>query len=170
MAAELPPEVADVLREFRVCEFTTIAKDGTPLAWPVCARYNFEEGFFTITTSIGLPQKAYNIRRNPKVALLFSEPTGSGLSHPASVLVQGDAVAPDKLVTSVNENYDYWRYTIIGRQPSSKMVSGSWLMRKLMGWWYYSRIIIRITPRAFLWWPNSDFSEAPQKLEVSHVG
>ncbi len=29
-----------------------------------------------------MPQKAFNIRRNPKVSLLFSEPMGSGIAQP----------------------------------------------------------------------------------------
>jgi hypothetical protein len=40
-----------------------------------------------ITTSIGLPHKAYNVRRNPRVALLYSDPTGSGLDSRPEVLV-----------------------------------------------------------------------------------
>ena len=39
-----------------------------------------------MTTSIGLPQKAFNIRRNPQVSLSFSEPTGSGVAKPGAVL------------------------------------------------------------------------------------
>jgi hypothetical protein len=34
-----------------------------------------------ITTSIAFPQKAFNIRRDARVALLFSDPTGSGLNR-----------------------------------------------------------------------------------------
>ena len=86
----IPPEVEAVFREFRTCEFATIAKDGTPLAWPVAARWQPEAQTFMLTTSLGLPQKAYNIRRNPKVSMLFSNPTASGLKSPPAVLVQGD--------------------------------------------------------------------------------
>ncbi len=31
----LPPEVEEVFREFRTCEFSTVARDGTPIAWPL---------------------------------------------------------------------------------------------------------------------------------------
>jgi Pyridoxamine 5'-phosphate oxidase len=87
----VPLEVEAVFHEFRTCELSTVAKNGTPLTWPTTALYEPEHDRFLITTSIGLPQKAFNIRRNPRVALLFSNPTGSGLSHPPAVLVQGDA-------------------------------------------------------------------------------
>ena len=46
-----------------------------------------------------MPQKAFNIRRNPKVSMLFSEPTGSGIDVPGAVLVQGDATAYDRIPT-----------------------------------------------------------------------
>ena len=58
----------------------TLSRDGTPIAWPTVPVYRPDAGTFLITTSIALPQKAYNIRRDPRVALLFSDPIGSGLS------------------------------------------------------------------------------------------
>ena len=44
----LPPEVIAVFREFRTCEFSTIGRDGTPLAWPTSARYLPEQGQFLL--------------------------------------------------------------------------------------------------------------------------
>src|SRR5438045_9671146 len=101
LAAALPPAVEAVFREFRTCEFSTLAKDGTPISWPTLPFWLPDEGRFLITTSIGLAQKALNARRNPKVALLFSNPTASGLERPPAVLVQGDAEAPDRVETSI---------------------------------------------------------------------
>jgi hypothetical protein len=97
----LSPEVLAVFREFRTCEFATIGRDGTPVAWPTSARYLPEQGQFLLTTSIVYPQKVFNIRRNPHVSLLFSNPMASGLVNPPAVLVQGNAAAPDEIITSV---------------------------------------------------------------------
>jgi hypothetical protein len=165
----LPKEVEAVLREFRACEFTTLSRDGIPITWPTSARYQPEQRRFLLTTSIGLPQKAYNIRRNPRVALLFSDPTGSGLGAAPRVLVQGTAVVPDKILTSVDGLEDYWRETIFRRQPASAMISGNPLMRRLMDW-YYMRLVIYVTPRKISWWAAGAFEQAPQILEVQHVG
>src|SRR3954467_12122106 len=99
-ALTLPPEVEAVFRNFRTCEFTTLAKDGTPITWPTLPFYQADQGQFVITTSIGLPHKAFNVRRNGHVSLLFSEPKASGLTNPPAVLVQGDAVAPDNILTT----------------------------------------------------------------------
>ena len=96
----LPPEVIAVFHHFRTAEFTNLAKDGTPITWPVTALYDEPSGTFITATSIGLPRRPFNIRRNPRVALLFSEPKASGLTGAPAVLVQGDAQAADD-VTSV---------------------------------------------------------------------
>ena len=95
--ADLPPEVEGVFQKFRTCEFSTLARDGTPITWPLVTLWRPEEQRFVLTTSIGLPQKAFNIRRDPRVSLLFSDPTASGLDKPPAVLVQGDAEAPDEI-------------------------------------------------------------------------
>ncbi len=105
----LPPEVGEVFRKFRTCEFSTLARDGAPITWPLVTLWRPEEGRFVLTTSIGLPQKAFNIRRNPRVSLLFSDPTASGLENPPAVLVQGDAEAPDEIRTSPNNLREYRR-------------------------------------------------------------
>src|SRR5713101_3659019 len=97
---QLPAHVAAVFRNFLTCELTTFARDGTPMTWPTMPIYRPEPFQFVILTPIGLPQKALNIRRVPRVSLLFSDPTGSDLASPPAVLVQGDAVAPDQILSS----------------------------------------------------------------------
>jgi hypothetical protein len=165
---ELPDEVLAVFREFRTCEFSTLAKDGTPITWPTITRYQPEHQRFLITTSIGFPQKAFNIRRNPRVSLFFSDPTGSGLVNPPAVLVQGDAEAPDTVVTSVVGLEDYWRENIFGRQPAGMMYSQNALTRYLMDM-YYMRILIYPRPRRITWWPAGDMTVRPFTYEVQHV-
>jgi hypothetical protein len=166
----LPAEVESVLRAFRACEFSTLARDGTPISWPASAQYQAAEGRFFLTTSLGLSQKALNIRRNSRIAMLYSDPTGSGLVSPPAVLVQGDAVVPEEVVTSLRPIADYWIHTIMKRQPASAMYHRNALMRKLSDW-YYMRLFIHVTPRAIYWWPAADFSRPPHKIEANnHVG
>src|SRR4051812_7614261 len=113
----LPPEVEAVFREFRTCELSTLARDGTPITWPTLPFWQPEHGRFLITTSIGLAQKALNVRRDARCALLFSDPTASGLAQPPAVLVQGDAEAPDEVVTSMVGFEDSLRQ-VFRRQPA----------------------------------------------------
>jgi Pyridoxamine 5'-phosphate oxidase len=162
----LPSEVEEVLLEFRTCEMSTFARDGTPITWPTLPFWNSDESRFMITTSISLAQKAFNVRRNPRVSLLFSNPMASGLHDPPAVLVQGDAEAPDEIVTSVDGFGDELR-RVFQRQPASRVYSSNPLMRYFMDW-YYMRLVIHVAPRRILWWPRADFSQPP--LEVDHVG
>jgi hypothetical protein len=162
----------DVINKYFTCEFTTFSRDGSPVTWPVTPIL-LDDGRFLLTTSIGLPQKAFNIRRNPKVSMLFSEPTGSGVTAPAAVLIQGDATAEDRIVTDISEHEDFVRLaeTLVARQPSGALWS-TWLGKRM--WWsYYMRILIYVTPRRGWFWPSRDFASAPQDLDLSgvrHVG
>ncbi len=142
--SNLPPEVEVVFREFRTCEMSTLARDGTPITWPTLPFWRPEERCFLITTSIGLPHKAFNVRRNPRVSLLFSNPTASGLTEPPAMLVQGDAEA-----------------------PASGFYSSNPITRYLFDW-YYMRLTIYVSPRRILWWPKADFGLAP--FQMYHVG
>jgi hypothetical protein len=121
-----------------------------------------------VTTSIALAQKVFNVRRDPRVSLLFSDPTASGLEDPPAVLVQGDAEAPDELVTSVEGFEDELRLAY-RRQPASGAYSANPVTRYLMDW-YYMRLLILVTPRRVLWWPGRDFGRAPREIEANHVG
>lgn len=158
--AALPPEVEAVFRNFRTCEFTTLAKDGTPITWPTLPFWDAAHGRFLVTTSIAFPQKAFNVRRNPRVSLLFSDPTGSGLSGAPAVLIQGDATAPDQIVTEV-EGSEAELKMVFQRQPSSGMYSSNALIRRIMDW-YYMRLLIYVTPRRIQWWPAGDFMAEPR--------
>ncbi len=167
----LPSEVEAVFNEFRTCELTTVAKDGTPLTWPITALFDPEQGRFLLTTSIGFPQKAFNIRRNPRVSLLFSNPTGSGLSHPPAVLVRGEARVSERFDVSPVKNEDLrkcWLH-IMRFQPRSPIYSNDPLSHYLYDW-YFMRLLISVTPHRICWWERGDFTQAALEVEVSHVG
>lgn len=172
--SQLPAHVAAVFTAFRTCELSTIGRDGTPIAWPVAPILWPERGAFVVLTSIGMPQKALNVRRNPRVALLFSDPTGSGLTSPPTVLVQGDAVAPE-VVTSIDgvdpglvEAIKGQARRLMRDQPSMAAYLSSPLTRALMDW-YFIRIGIFVAPRRVRWWERGDMAAPPNELETSYV-
>lgn len=159
----VPTEVEAVFREFRTCEFSSLAKDGTPITWPTLPFWDADTQRFIVTTSIGFPQKVYNVRRDGRVALLFSDPTASELDHPPSVLIQGDAVAPDEIVTTIKGIEDGLRLTY-ERQPGSMIYSANPLTRYFADW-YYMRLLMTVTPRAMFQWPaGKAMSRAPQRI------
>ena len=98
LVKQLPEPVLAVFRQGRTAEFTTLNKSGAPVTWPTLPFFDEAADRFIVTTSIAFPDKVYNVRRTPRVALHYSDPTGSGLAAPPIVLVQGDAVAPDELI------------------------------------------------------------------------
>jgi hypothetical protein len=146
----------------------TLAKDGTPIAWPIVALYQPERGRFITTTSVALPQKAYNIRRNGKASLLYSDPTASGLVKPPAVLIQGDATVTNEPHVWNDDLRDLWQVLAV-RQPSSNGNSKGRLMRWLMDW-YYMRLIFSIVPRRVHYWADGNFTRPAREIEVFHVG
>jgi Pyridoxamine 5'-phosphate oxidase len=162
----VPPEAERVFTEFRTCEFSTLARDGTPITWPLITLWQPREQRFVLTTSIGAPNKVFNARRDGRVSLLFSDPTASGLEDAPAVLVQGDAEVPDEIHTSPNDLREYWK-RIFRIQPAGKAYGANALTRRLMDW-YYMRLYIYVRPRRIFVWPKGDFTKAP--LEVDRVG
>ncbi|MEU6352457.1 pyridoxamine 5'-phosphate oxidase family protein [Streptomyces sp. NPDC047072] len=131
----------EILDAYRTCEFVTLGPDGTPLAWPTAVSRR-ADGTLLVTTSLAFAQKALNVRRDGRVALLFSDPTGSGLVDAPHIFVGGRAVCPDDILTGPQEAEDYWRM-LFERQPHSRGYLAR-PMRRLMDW-YYLRLHITVT-------------------------
>ena len=91
VTASLPPEVQQVFNSFITTEFTTVDSRGRPICWPLTPYYEQGDPCIDVTTALGYPKKAEDARANPKVSLLFSDPTGSGMDAAPQVLVQGTA-------------------------------------------------------------------------------
>jgi general stress protein 26 len=133
--------LGDVLATYRTCEFATVAKDGTPITWPAVTWFDRSAGRFVLTTSIGLPLKAFNIRRDPRVALLFS---GSGRTDLPQIMVRGTAHCPDEIRTSPEGLETYWR-DLWRHQPSSASYGSTPFDRWLFDF-YYMRLVITVDP------------------------
>ncbi|WP_338704261.1 pyridoxamine 5'-phosphate oxidase family protein (plasmid) [Streptomyces sp. Q6] len=140
----LDSALAKIVDAYRTCEFATLARDGTPITWPT-APLRRDDDTFLVTTSIAFAQKALNVRRDSRVALLFSEPTGSGWDGAEQVFISGTAICPEEIVTSPSGDEAYWSM-LFDRQPDSRHyvdLPTRWLMD-----WYYLRLLITITPTA----------------------
>ena len=163
----LPRDVESVLREFFTCEFSTINRAGQPLTWPTLAYFDVEAGELVTTASIAFPVKALNARRNPRVSLLFSDPTGSQLVDPPAVLIQGDASVREgrEMTPQARELFK----VTVRRQPDSLQFLSNRLVR---GWFtfYFQRLMITVRPRRITWWPRRDFSQKPLELELDGLG
>jgi len=159
-ALDLPDDVSAVMRSFFTAEITTVNRAGQPITWPAATYFDEEGGIVVCAVSIAFPVKAYNARRNPKVSLLYSDSTGSGLEGAPTVLVQGTAEVAEVL-----------EYTpdIIGlfanvarNQPDSAKFSSSRIARRLFSWYLFQRIAIRVRPDRVLAWPGDDVAAEPR--------
>ncbi|MEV0234180.1 pyridoxamine 5'-phosphate oxidase family protein [Nonomuraea sp. NPDC050786] len=160
-------EVGAIIDAYRTCEFATLGADGTPLTWPTAA-WRRTDGTLLVTTSLAFAQKALNVRRDGRVALLFSDPTGSGRTDAPQVFVSGTATCPDEIRTGPDEAADYWRM-LFERQPHSRgyvRAPGRWFMD-----WYYLRLFITVTPtRVEVRSPLTELTAAEQPGPATPAG
>src|SRR5947209_7317608 len=105
MTGSLPPDVQSTFERFITTELTTIDRRGQPITWPVTPYYRTGAPCIDVTTGLGYPKKAKDAQANPLVALLFSDPTGSGLREAPMVLVQGTAEVDDRDLDANRERY-----------------------------------------------------------------
>src|SRR3954452_337528 len=106
MPSTLPHELQQADERYLTTEFVTIDARGRPIVWPVTPYYRANEGCIDVTTGVGYPKKADDAARNPRVALLFSDPTGSGIPDAPMVLVQGTARVDDSDLEANRERYE----------------------------------------------------------------
>jgi hypothetical protein len=158
---DLPANVAKAFTQFRTAEFGTLARDGVPVAVPLSPLWQPAKERFLVTTGIGLPYKAYHARRWPRVSLLMSNPTGSGLADPPAVLVQGDATVSD-LTTWDEDLAEFWPW-LLARQPVSTTGAAGLFYRYGVPW-YYQRLKIHVVPRRIRYWPGLDMAGTPQEV------
>jgi hypothetical protein len=164
MTSSLPQEVRDTFERFITTEYTTVDRRGQPITWPVTPYYRSGGPCIDITTGLGYPKKANDARANPLVALLFSDPTGSGLERPPAVLVQGTADVDDRDLEANRARY--------ARESAEKLPDISKLMppepvQRMLGW-YFTRIYVHVRPERVYVWPEGDISREPE-LYGSHL-
>jgi hypothetical protein len=148
MTASLPSEVQSVFDRFITTEYTTLDRRGQPITWPVTPYYNPGGDAIDVTTGIGYPKKAEDARVNPHVALLFSEPVGSGLDDPPMVLVQGCAKVDD---ADLDANADRYTRESVEKLPATKAMMPPTPIRRFFDW-YYKRLYVYVRPeRVYVW-------------------
>ena len=157
MTSSLPQEVRNAFERFITTEYTTIDARQQPITWPVTPYYSQGGPTIDVTTGLGYPKKAEDARRNPHVALLFSDPTGSGVEGTDQVLVQGPAEVDDRDLAANRERY--WRES--GEKlPATKEMHPPSFVRGLFNW-YYTRLYVRVRPERVFVWPGGDITTEP---------
>ena len=158
MTSSLPPEIQGVFEKFVTTEFTTIDASGQPITWPLTPYYKPGDPCVDVTTGLGYPKKANDARANPRVAMLFSDPTGSGLDDPPMVLVQGTADVDDRDLRANRERYDR---ELAQKLPATKEMAPPAFMKRFLEW-YYTRIYVHVRPERVYLWPGCDVTQEPR--------
>nr|WP_217808795.1 pyridoxamine 5'-phosphate oxidase family protein [Nocardia donostiensis] len=136
--------MSDILAKVKVLEFSTVTKSGGMNTRPMSGTWLPERQRIVLTTPAAYPQKALNVRRDGRVAVLYSDFTGSGLPPARAVLVQGIADAPD-VVAAPQDLPDYWR-GLFRKNPNLAAEVADPQHRATMDW-YYWRLPILVEPQ-----------------------
>jgi hypothetical protein len=162
MTSTLPSVVQDVFSRFVTTEFTTIDASGQPITWPLTPYYTPGGDCIDVTTGLGYPKKANDAQANPKVAALFSDPTGSGLERPPQVLVQGTADVDDR---DLHANADRYKRELAEKLPETVEQMPPKLFERWM-LWYLARIYIHMRPERIYVWEDGDVAREPQLFDA----
>ena len=164
MTASLPADVQRVFDRFITAEYTTIDNRGQPISWPVTPYYRPGDPCIDLSTGLGYPKKAKDARSNPRVGLLFSNPTGSGLDAPPQVLVQGTAAVDDRDLAGNRERYGR---ELREKLPAFNKILPPQAVRRLFDW-YFTRIYVHVRPERVYVWPQGD-AQAEPTLYDAHM-
>jgi Pyridoxamine 5'-phosphate oxidase len=162
MTATLPTEVQQVFDRFVTTEFTTVDRLGQPITWPLTPYYRPGGPCIDVTTGLGYPKKAKDARANPKVSLLFSDPTGCGMDNPPQVLMQGTAAVDDR---DLDANRERYRREIGEKLPGMKNEMPPKVFDRLLGW-YLTRIYIKVRPERVYVWRDADVAREPELFDA----
>ena len=162
MTASLPQEVQQVFDTFVTTEFTTVDRRGQPICWPLTPYYRPGDPCIDVSTALGYPKKAFDARANPKVALLFSDPTGCGMNRAPQVLVQGTAEVDARDLDANRERYQ--RESIEKLPGAASLYPPKFLQRALS--FYFTRIYIHVRPERVYVWPQGDPTSEPQLYDA----
>lgn len=135
---------------YRVAELVTVTRDGAPVGWPMAPEY--QDGRLVFSTGYVFPAKARNAQRDPRVAVLYSDPTASGRSEADPlVLVQGRAVVLDQ---DLQANCDRYVDFLTRKSPIGALFRVPGLRQLAVG--YVTRIYIEVTPEREYRWARED--------------
>lgn len=160
MPGHYPETLLPVFEKFITCEYASFTRAGEPIAMPVTP-YVGAAGTLDISTGLTYPTKAERARRNPQVALFYSDAKGSGLASAPTVLVQGRAAVRD---ADLQANTDRYLRESFRKLPAASGGAPPFMLRTMA--YYFVRIWVETTPVRILWWPEGNTDSAPQVWEA----
>lgn len=137
----VPPHAGEVFARFVACEYCYYTPRGEPLIWPVTPYWYPDRSVVGIATGLAYPNKADYAKRNPRVALLFSDPSFSGVRDAPAVLLQGNATVLD---SDIQANTDRYVSEIRRKFLAARLALNPLSVRLLD--FYLPRLWVEVTP------------------------
>ena len=165
-AFEIPQAAADAFAKYIACEYAYLTPSGKPLCWPVTPYWDEHRHILSIATGLAYPNKADYAKVHEKVALLFSDPKGSGLSDGTTILVQGNATVLDG---DMQWNLDRYVVELRKKFPAARLAINPLTVRFLD--FYLPRLWVEVTPVRLTIWDRSGKESvygAPAAPEPKH--
>jgi general stress protein 26 len=157
---ELPRYITEIFENALVCEFTVQSQTGNPITHPLIPLYDSTNGKLYVTSSVLFSKKLDHIRKNPKVAALFSNKAALRLTHYRTALVKGDAkIIEDDIHHGWEQLLPLWRK----KEP---YIDNFVKMRYALPL-FWERSMIEVTPKKVYYWPTGSSTEPPEIHERS---
>lgn len=157
IAEELPAPVVDLLKSGLMCEFATINSAGVPIDTPMLYFPGKGLTSFDVGTGLAYPVKAERARKNPRTGITIEGQPGEPV-----VAVTGIAAVRDADLQAATDRYL--------AEAGFVLVGGvTWeFARKAI--WYWTRIIVEISPARIYWWDSHDAMDRPPHVWVAPPG
>ena len=149
---QLPEHVRKIIEVSAMAEFATVSAAGVPIDTPTYYFPSDDLASLDVATGIAYPAKAERARRNPKVGMLIE----GGPDAPV-ISIRGRAAVRDSDIGANARRY----LSETGFEGISYGLPWSEASKAV---WYWSRIIVEVTPERIMWWDTPAAMDQPPQV------
>ena len=156
--ASLPRDVLRLVESGAIAEFATMSAAGVPIDTPTYYFPSDDLATLDVATGLAYPAKAERARRNPKVGLLIE-----GAKDEPLISIRGRAAVRDSDLGANARRY----IAETGFEGISYGLPWSEARKAV---WYWTRLIVEVTPERIMWWDRPGDRARPPKVWSAPVG